>query len=321
MNEPRIHHYIPRFYLNGFVDPIILDREKKEVLWVYERGKLFRPSSPSNEARQRDFYTFVEEGSRNTAFETWFGDLEAQVSPIIARLTRDRRHVTDPEKETLALFVGTMQMRTPAGRWLSENRITPLVSRIMKEAAGDPLSFRSFIADNSSHSDYEESELEQIRQDILTGRADAVSARKDLELLSIIEVGRKVADVLLEMNWQTIFTDNQESFLTSDDPVVSWVINEKTNELFLRMGVDSPGVNVWFPLSRSICIRMNKECESGPGRWVDAGIRYVNKMTIMSADRYVYASERSDKIKTLFDKKGGQVSVKSADLRFEGRKL
>jgi hypothetical protein len=242
MNEPRLQHYIPRFYLNGFTDPGILSREKKEIIWVYERGKQPRRSSPKNEARQRDFYSFVKDRSRNVDVETWFGNLEDQVAPIIARLVKDRRHITETEKQWLALFIGTMQMRTPAGRWLSETRVDPLVTQIMNEAAANAARFRSFIEENYHLPDDEGFDLEEVRQDILAGRGEELSARQDLKLLTIIEVGSMVAQVLFEMNWQTIYSENQEFFLTSDDPVISHVIDERSNRAQLGQATVSYAV-------------------------------------------------------------------------------
>lgn len=320
MNVPRMQHYIPRFYLSGFADPNILDTEGREVLWVYERGKQIRRSSPTNEARQRDYYSLVAEGCRNVEVETWLGNLENEVAPIIADLVRDRRHVTEREKQTLALFIGIMQERTPAGRWFAENKVGPLTNQIIKEAAGDPEKFRSFIEDNYRLPEEEGVDLEEVRRDILAGRGEQLSALQDFKLTSIIEVGKMVADVLLGMNWQTIHSEEQEPFLTSDDPVVRHVLDERSNRLHFRMGVASHGVNVWFPLCRTACVRITRESEDGVGRWVPAGIRYLNKMVIMCADRWVYASGYSAKIKSLFDRKGGLANVRTVDFRFNNLK-
>lgn len=320
MSEPRQQHYVPRFYLSGFADPLVLGREQKEVIWVYERGKNPRRSSSKNEAKQRDFYSRGQDGSRNMDVETWFGKLEEQVAPIIAGLTRNRRHVTETEKEWLALFIGTMHMRTPAQRRLSETRVEPFVTKLMKEAAGDSDRFRKFVEENPPLWGDQDYNLEEVRQAIVAGRGDQLMARMDYRLMSMIEVGKLEAKILLQMNWQTIYSEDQDLFLSSDDPVVSWVADKRTNKLYLRMGLGVPGVNVWFPLCRTVCLRMNKDCESGYGRWINAGIRSVNKMTIMCADRWVYAPKRSKEIKSLFDKKGGRLSVDSVDLRFEGQK-
>jgi hypothetical protein len=53
---------------------------------------------------------------------------------------------------------------------------------------------------------------------------------------------------------------------------------------------------------------------------VPAGIRYVNKMMIMCAERWVYASERSEKVRALVNKREANSSVRTVDLHFEGRR-
>jgi Protein of unknown function (DUF4238) len=320
MKKPRHHHYVPRFYLGGFADADILARDKKEVIWVYEKGKDVRRSSPENEAKQRDYYAFVENDSRRVEVEEWFGGLEAIVAPIISNLAQNPRHITDSERQILAVFIGTMQMRTPSGRYLSDMRTEPLAAQLIKEAASDPARFRAFAEENRLLTEGTgEFDLEEIRHGILSGRSDEIAAREDTKLFSIIEIGKMVAEVLLNMSWQTICSGERDSFLISDDPVIAHVIDQRSNKLHLRMGVATPGANVWFPLCRTICLRIVKGDECGFGQWVPAGIRFVNKMTMMCAERWVYASERSEKIKSLFDKKGGQCSVKTVDFRFEGR--
>jgi hypothetical protein len=67
---PRKHHYIPRFYLAGFASP-----GPKPRLWVYEKGRDPRKSTPKLEGCQRDFYTFEENGEKNFEFEQFGADL------------------------------------------------------------------------------------------------------------------------------------------------------------------------------------------------------------------------------------------------------
>lgn len=320
MGEPRQQHYVPRFYLSGFTDPEIAAREKKDVIWVYEKGKAARRSSPEKEAKQRDYYTFIRDGSRDAQIEAWLGDLEAAVAPLILSLSNDPRPVTDSEKQLLAVFIGTMQMRTPAGRFLADNKTEPLAAKLMKEAASDPVTFRAFAEENGRVPGPEdEFDLEEVRKDILAGRAEELAAQPGMNLLGIVEVGKMVADVLLNMSWQ-LFESEDEPFLISDDPVVCHVISKGTGMLHLRMGVASPGANVWFPLCRTACLRIVKGEESGVGRWVPAGVRFLNKMAIMCAERWVFASQQSDRIKALVDKKGGQASSKTVDFHFQGQR-
>lgn len=327
MSEPRQHHYIPRFYLSGFVDPRILRREGRETLWVYERGRGPRASSPAKEARQRDFYSHGEGATRNASVEEWLSTLEQGVAPIIRSLRETTRNITESEKEWLALFVGIARVRTPAQRRLAENRINPFVNKILKEAAADTSAFPAFMAKNYDPAymgDFDPKDPQQVeglRQAILGGALEQASSGPDFELSSMIEVGKKTGELLREMNWQVLHADDQEPFLTSDDPVVNFTMDERRNKLFLRQGETQPGVKVFFPLCREICVLIAKDRQSGYGCWTSrAAVRALNKLVIMSADRWVYASEQSHRIKFLLDKKGGKHSVDTEDFCYEGRK-
>lgn len=327
MSEPRQHHYIPRSYLTGFVDPRILRREGRETLWVYERGQRPRASSPAKEARQRDFYSYPEGAARNTSVEEWLSILEQAVAPIIRSLRQTRRNITESEKELLALFVGTMRVRTPAQRRLAENRINPFANKTMKEAAAEYSTFSAFVAQNYDPAYVENFdpkdplEVEALRLAILDGKLEQASSGPDFELSSMIEVGKKIGGLLLEMNWQVLHADDHEPFLTSDDPVVNFTMDEQRNKLFLRQGETQPGVKVFFPLCREICVLVAKDRQPGYGDWTSrAAVRALNKLVLMSADRWAYASEQSNKIKFLLDRKGGKHSVDTEDFRYQGRK-
>jgi hypothetical protein len=307
--------------LGGFADPWIQKSEKTDTIWVYEKGREIRKSSPKNEARQRDFYSYAQNGSRNSDVEVWLGNLEARVAPIISILAKNKRTVTESEKEWLALFMGTMHMRTPAARWLSEQRTNPLISRLMRESAADPIRFGAFVEENEPSIGTEGFDIEEVRLEILAGKADVLASRQDFEVHSMVEVGSKVAGYLSKMNWQIIHSESRESFLTSDDPFVSFVFDKGNNYVHFSTGVATPGVIVLFPLSRSMCLRLSAECKTGAGQIPSADIRAINKAAMTCADRFVYAPEKSERIRSVFEKKGGRVSVKMADLRFGGQKF
>lgn len=309
------------------MDSRIFQREGRETLWIYERGQAPRASSPEKEARQRDFYSYLDGTARNTSVEEWLSILEHAVAPIIRSVGQTKRNITEPEKELLALFVGIMRVRTPAQRRVAANRINPFANKMLKEAAADASMFSAFVAKNYDRAYMENFDprdplqVEALRQVILDGRSDQVSGGPDFELSSMIEVGKKIGGLLLEMNWQVLCSQVEEPFLTSDDPVINFVMDEQRNKLFLRQGEEQPGVKVFFPLCSQICILVAKDRQSGHGYWKSrASVRALNKLVIMSADRWVYASEQSGKIKSLLDTKGGKHSIDTEDFRYHGRK-
>jgi hypothetical protein len=319
-NIPRQHHFLPRFYLDGFCDPAVLSREGKKVVWVYEKGKSPRRSNPQNEARERDFYTFDKDGTKDLRAEEWLGKVEQTVAPIIRRLHDARYELTAVEREWLAIFVGTMNTRTPAGRRLMEGHFGPTTSRLMKEAATDIDTFRSLCQGLKRPLD-PEVDIEEVRRDILEGKGEIISERPDFKLASVIDVGLMEAEVLLELSWQIVHAEGTEYFLTSDDPVVAGVWEKEKQLARFHMGFNVVGVDIYFPMTRSLCLRMKRGIDPGPCRVPDRGIRYFNKTTLMCAHRRVYAAEHSPRLKRLFDKRGCQASVETVRLEWEGQPI
>jgi hypothetical protein len=53
--KKRRHHYLPEFYLKGFVDS-----NREPYLWIYEKGNMeIRNASPKDAAVLSDYYSFT----------------------------------------------------------------------------------------------------------------------------------------------------------------------------------------------------------------------------------------------------------------------
>lgn len=90
---------------------------------------------------------------------------------------------------------------------------------------------------------------------------------------------------------------------------------------YFWMGVERPGVNVWFPVSRTVCLRIKKGGGSGLCRLPNRGIRMVNKIMMRCAHRRIYAAEHSPQLAALFDKVGCTSSLERSEITWEGRKF
>lgn len=311
--QPRLHHYLPRFYLRAFADPSILRRESKPAIWVYEKGRSPRRGSPDNEACERDLYSFDDDGARNTQAEEWFGRLEGEVAPILLRL-QDREHVLTPsERDWLAVFLGTMYLRTPAGRKWHEERVAPTASQYIAECATNPDTFASLFHSVHDPNEYQV-DVESIRKDILEGKHETLARRPDLNMAAMVEVGYRMAEILVQLDWQVVHGDGSQFFITSDSPVIPEVRDEAAGMTYFWMGVEHPGANVWFPISRTVCLRLKRDIGSGLCRLPDRGIRMVNKILMRCAHRRIYAAERSPKIEALFNELGCTSSLERSEI-------
>jgi hypothetical protein len=129
MNTPRAHHYVPQFYLQGFTD---MTRAKKPVLWVYEKQKPTRRSTPTESGHQRDFYAFQDkDGTKNFEVENLLSQLEGTVAPLV--------HDAEPSeilrrKAIFAIFVALTQQRVPAARKYTRQVMRQMVEAFRKES-------------------------------------------------------------------------------------------------------------------------------------------------------------------------------------------
>ena len=119
--HPKQHHYVPRFYLERFVDG-------EGRVWAFDKsaGKVFT-TSPSKLAREGGFYEAPAFGDEidQTAMEGMLSELEAEASAIIVRWTAVAGHVPpgtaviEPaEREVFSLYLATQAFRTPEMRVL-----------------------------------------------------------------------------------------------------------------------------------------------------------------------------------------------------------
>jgi hypothetical protein len=290
------------------------------LLWVYEKGRLPRCSVPEAEAFRNDFYSFEENGERNTEVEAWFGQLEKQVAPIIGDLKTSKREPSPQERGCLATFMGTMYTRTPLGRQLSEERFGPATLRMLKNAAADALEFRR-LYESVDAGPADEQTVEQVRQDVLLGRSDALEARADFRLASVIQTGLVVARILLEMGWQFIHAPQGHLFITSDNPFVSESSVPGSRAIHFRTGVNYPNTAAWFPLTRDVCLLMKRDLISGTASTPANTARAINKRIMICAESRIYAGEDSRDLLKAFERHGCKVPMETLDLRYEGQKL
>jgi hypothetical protein len=117
MNEPKLHHYVPRFYLKHFLDP-------KQQLWVYDKAvdRVFR-TTPNRIAAETQFYRLPElmGGAFDAlSIEKALSDLEFRASKVIARVVAEvstqsgakKVTVSDEERLILSEYLAAQHFRT-----------------------------------------------------------------------------------------------------------------------------------------------------------------------------------------------------------------
>jgi hypothetical protein len=116
MSHPKLHHYVPQFYLRRFAD-------SAGRLWVWDReaGRVFcaRPGSVAAESNFYFLSELAEQGHDPLTMERQFADLEGEVSAITGQWLDwirqgelgDSVAVPDVNRELVSLFLALQFLR------------------------------------------------------------------------------------------------------------------------------------------------------------------------------------------------------------------
>jgi hypothetical protein len=118
MSDPKLHHYVPQFYLRRFCDA-------SNHLWAWDRGRdLVFITSPGSVAVERSFYyldVLAEHGHDPQTMERQFASLEHEVACITSQWIEWIRDggmgtpipIPDENRALVSLFIALQHLRTP----------------------------------------------------------------------------------------------------------------------------------------------------------------------------------------------------------------
>ena len=300
LSEAKAQHYIPKFYLKGFTD-------SNSVLWVYERFKPPKASSPKGEAHKPDYYTHAEQGQRDETAESELEAIESRAAPVVRKLA-NHHFVPSPEQMGhLYLFVALMFARVPSWRGALDQYLAQFARDTQLSNAKDRDRFHKQCAEfekNTGKSlgmDYEE-----LRQYILRGEYEIVQESAAFNLGAMFKSAFTVAGELANYGHEVLYAPEGEFFLTSDSPVFT-LQPDGAGQANIGMGFGHSGVEVYFPLNKRACLRLKKGIGPSAVGITSPSIGQINRVTMANATQYLYSSEGYRRISRLFDQWGSKI--------------
>jgi hypothetical protein len=280
------HHYLSKCYLQGFVKSI-----DDPVIWIYEKGNSnIVGSSPKNSGVQRHFYSYnTLDGKKDTdSYENFFSKIEDKIPPIFKRL-HEQKDLSDEDKSWFTVFLAFFITRVPnyrkniedATASLIKNKIVPsLASRTKKSEVPVP-------------------------EFILNGKYDITIKNPEYSLSMIGNHALEYARILHRMKWTFLGATHDYKFLTSDNPIS--IHNPRSNhDFFYGGGLLSRNIQVTFPISKEIAFLGTWEnYKEGYIRANNASVKAIVKRTVLSASRFVYASNKSETLNKMVQKYSG----------------
>ncbi len=248
MSTPKLHHYVPQFYLRRFTD-------STGKLWVWDRkrDRVFS-ARPASVAAESNFYSLPhlsELGHDPLTMEKQFADLEGEVATITRQwIDWIREDDPDPSADPDALLLPV-----------------PVVNRDLVS---------TFLALQFLRTEDARSILTALARTV-GWVADSRADRRVLhaELLWNDELITFFANHIGRCTW--LFGHNRTStpFVSSDNPVA---FRSSDNRKWLKAGVLAGGTYVVYPLAPDVVMY----CYPDEGRWRAAKISRVRLPSITS---------------------------------------
>ncbi|MBZ5573377.1 MAG: DUF4238 domain-containing protein [Acidobacteriia bacterium] len=263
MTAPKLHHYVPQFYLRRFADT-----SGQLWLWDRHRDRVFH-TSPNSIAAENNFYWHEELatlGHDPLIMEKQFSQLEGEVAMITQQWLGWLREIKTPEKieipdtnrEIVAFYIALQFLRTADAR--------DILSAFAEQKV-----YRKKVSD---------AEKRLLHLDMLW-KGDGIS--KDL------------AERIKDSSWVFGLNTTATPFITSDNPVA---FRKGDNAMWLKVGMFNEGTYSVFPMAPDIVMYcypkeppwdklVRFDCCLSPVRFTQAMIESENTGQVFMASRFV----------------------------------
>ncbi|MHA2253668.1 MAG: DUF4238 domain-containing protein, partial [Candidatus Kariarchaeaceae archaeon] len=249
MSNPKRHHYLSQFYLEGFC--------REEYFWVYDREEhTFRKQTPVNTAVQKHYYSIEgKDGKRNSKIEELFSQLEGKSKCVIDSIV-DGKTISNEDKIVLSLFIAFTWTRIPDFERMVNESMKQGIKKIGDILHEDESRIKQTMEKCEKDTGQKiEIDPAQLKEFWDRGEYDIVMKR-NASLGMMLKLSPEFARYLSLMDWTIAKAPQKYSFITTDSPLVL-VPNsdEKAKAAFgSSVGLLIPGVQKYFPLHQKFCL-------------------------------------------------------------------
>jgi hypothetical protein len=291
-------HTIPRFYLEQFANPARRKGRRGKV-WTYEKGKPTHPRSTDSQAYENGYFLYArEDGTGDESFETLLAKLEDRCNDALVCAKSELYDLTSlAHKNEIAFYMGLLFARSTSRRKFSAGNWAKLQGPFAQ------LEFdESYVRDAAEHySDVmgEAVTPQHIRESIR--RIAATFSQKEMIgntfIKDLLFHAETMKAELVSRPWQVLKSPPGTEFVTSDNPVISF-IKLREDLWHPGHGFRKPGVVIAFPLAPTACLTIG--LQGREYQEVDeATVVRMNEIVVPCCDRFVYSKTFSNGIEEL----------------------
>lgn len=298
MTKKRRHHYLPVFYLKGFVDP-----HNEPYIWLYEKGNPdVKKATARHIAVKKDYYSLTTpEGNKDSeTFENILAKIESRVSPIFRKI-RNHKELNDQERWSFSFFLAFIMVRVPNFRDNIEEVLGETAKRMNMILATDPRNFKAMIEKfEADRGEKIGMPVEKFRKFMAEGQYEN-RATPQFGLGMATKTAINLIPIFFGMNWTFLEATDDCKFVTSDNPL-SYVDPKHDPNSFLGVGLLNKNTEVTFPISKDLMLLGMSKNFKGDRMLSNKIVRDMNRRTVVSALRFIFASQYSDGLSRLVQK-------------------
>lgn len=295
MSVSKRHHYVPEFYLRNFVD-------RCGLLYVYDKdGGGYRRQTAENTAVRNRFYGFTKpDGSYSDEIERSLLVLESEAKVILERWQEAGVRSSEDEIRLMAQFLRVMYARVPGSVEAAKELLEISAIEFAKLLAERRDLIDQFLRERTSLRRVPSSAEELIESLRNVEERFTILVNPKSALAQSLSVAPAIADQLLGMNWCLCKAPADSFFLTSDTPVCVFCPGSK-GALF-GAGFGLPNAEVTFPISPSVCLRLDRRHHQHRIAGGHAFVRVVNNRMAVHAERYLISNSGTRSVEALVRK-------------------
>src|SRR5436309_3111889 len=121
-------HYIPQFYLRGFLDPDQVAKNQHKR-WCYSIGRRPKAFPTSRVGCKELFYAFERDGQMDLSLEDILGKMETDIAPTLRKLASGSMALTAQERSEFSTFLALMLCRCDRSFDLSDRITIDIINR------------------------------------------------------------------------------------------------------------------------------------------------------------------------------------------------
>lgn len=217
--------------------------------------------------------------------------LESRAAPIIKGL-RYGCGLRSEEEATPSVFMASMKFRVSSYRSYARSHVAANGARIRERAFPSVGALAEGLR-RAGHPEAEDPGLvEQIFREVRSGERE-LGLTKNYDIEHMFRHTRKIAEVLLTLDWTFAWAPSGTSFATSDDPVLVLGPDLKAPEGFVgEIGFASPGATKVLPLNQDVCLVVGSRSHSlSHGRLDREAVRHLNLEQARHYERWLIARD------------------------------